>query len=70
MEAKANSIIKMIVPFNFPMFVEKFKQKTYDGTFIETIFNETITKLMAQERVGTADNYKRSINSLQSFKRT
>ncbi len=69
MEAKANSIIKTIKPFNFPVFIEKFKQKTYDGTFIETLFNETINKLMAQGRIGTASNYKQSINSLQSFKK-
>lgn len=68
LEAKANSIIKMITPFNFPVFIEKFKQKTFDGTFIETVFNETINKLKAQGRIGTADNYKRSIISLQSFK--
>jgi len=68
LEVKANSIIKIVKPFNFPVFIEKFKQKTYDGTFIETLYDEMINKLMAQGRVGTADNYQRSINSLQSFK--
>lgn len=59
----------MIHPFNFPVFEQKFMMKTYDGTFVETLFNEYINKLMAQGRVGTADNYKRRINSLQSFKK-
>lgn len=68
LKAKANSIIKMIIPFNFPVFIEKFKQKTFDGTFIETIYNETINKFKGLGRIGTADNYKRSIISLQSFK--
>lgn len=69
LEARANSIIKMVKPFNFPVFLEKFRQRTYDATFIETIYTEVINKLIAQGRVGTADNYKRSIISLQLFKK-
>ena len=69
LEAKANSIIKIVRPFNFPVFIEKFKQKTYDATYVETLYVEMINKLMAQCRVGTADNYKSSLQSLLLFKK-
>ena len=69
LEAKANSIIKIVRPFNFPVFIEKFKQKTYDATYVETLYVEIINKLMAQCRVGTADNYKSSLQSLLLFKK-
>ncbi|MGN6339352.1 MAG: phage integrase SAM-like domain-containing protein [Ginsengibacter sp.] len=69
LEAKANSIIKIVRPFNFPVFIEKFKQKTYDATYVETVYVEIINKLMAQCRVGTADNYKSSLQSLLLFKK-
>ena len=69
LEAKANSIIKIVRPFNFPVFIEKFKQKTYDATYIETLYVQMINKLMAQCRVGTADNYKSSLRSLLLFKK-
>ena len=66
---KANFLIKAIKPFNFPVFIERFNQKTYDETYVEQLFNETIAKLKAQGRVGTADNYQSSISSLRSFKK-
>lgn len=69
LEAKANSIIKIVRPFNFPVFIEKFKQKTYDATYLETLYVEIINKLMAQCRVGTADNYKSSLQSFLLFKK-
>ncbi len=69
LQAKANSIIKTLQPFNFPVFKERFKQKTYDSTFLETLYTEIINKLKGQGRIGTADNYQRSINSLQLFKK-
>src|SRR5437764_1068102 len=56
LQAKANSIIKALHPFNFPAFKERFKQKTYDSTFLETLYTEIINKLKGQGRIGTADN--------------
>lgn len=67
-EAKANFLIKEIKPFNFPVFEQRFKQKTYDSSFIETLYDEIIAKLRLQDRIGTADNYQRSINALKKFK--
>lgn len=67
-ENKANQLIKEIRPFNFPVFEQRYKQKTYDSAFIETLYDEMIEKLRLQERIGTADNYKRSINALKAFK--
>ena len=42
LQAKANSIIKTLQPFNFPVFKERFKQKTYDSAFLETLYTEII----------------------------
>jgi len=67
-ENKANQLVKEVKPFNFPVFEQRFKQKTYDSSFIETLFDEMIAKLRLQDRIGTADNYQRSINSLKAFK--
>lgn len=67
-ENKANQLIKEIKPFNFPIFEQRFKQKTYDSAFIETLYDEIIAKLRLQDRIGTADNYQRSINALKAFK--
>ena len=69
LESKANFLIKSIRPFNFPVFSERFNQKTYDEAYVELLFYETITKLKAQGRVGTADNYQSSISSLRTFKK-
>ena len=68
-ESKANAIIRTIRPFNFPVFSERFSQKTYDEAYVELLFNETIAKLKAQGKVGTDDNYQSSISSLRSFKK-
>lgn len=51
------------------VFRERFSQKTYDETYVELLFNETIAKLKAQGRVGTADNYQSSISSLRLFQK-
>lgn len=67
-ENKANQLVKEVKPFNFPVFEQRFKQKTYDSSFIETLFDEMIAKLRLQDRIGTADNYQRSINALKAFK--
>lgn len=69
LEAKAHTIIKTVKPFNFPVFSDRFLQKTFDDTYVELLYNETIAKLQAQGRLGTADNYKSSIRSLISFKK-
>ncbi len=35
-----------IHPFNFPVLEEKFILKTYDGTFVETLFISTYKNLL------------------------
>lgn len=67
-EAKAHHLLKEIKPFNFPVFERRFLQKSYDGSFVETIYNEIIAKLKLQDRIGTAENYQIAIRKLQKFK--
>lgn len=67
-EAKAVHLLKEIKPFNFPVFERRFLQKSYDGAFIETIFNEVIDRLKKEDRIGTAENYKLALRKLLKFK--
>lgn len=67
-EAKAVHLLKEIKPFNFPVFERRFLQKSYDGSFVETIFNEVIDRFKKQDRVGTAESYKLSLRKLLKFK--
>jgi integrase/recombinase XerD len=67
-EAKAHHLLKEIKPFNFPVFERRFLQKSYDGSFVETVYNEIIAKLKLQDRVGTAEGYQVSIRKLLKFK--
>lgn len=67
-EAKAVHLLKEIKPFNFPVFERRFLQKSYDGAFVETIFNEVINRFKQQDRVGTAESYKLSLRKLLKFK--
>lgn len=55
-------------PFNFPVFERRFLQKSYDGAFVETIYNEVINRFRQQDRIGTAENYKLSLRKLLKFK--
>lgn len=67
-EAKAVHLLKEIKPFNFPVFERRFLQKSYDGSFVETIFNEVIDRFNREDRVGTAESYKLSLRKLLKFK--
>ncbi|NCT93054.1 MAG: site-specific integrase [Chitinophagaceae bacterium] len=67
-EAKAVHLLKEIKPFNFPVFERRFLQKSYDGSFVETVFNEVIDRFNREDRVSTAENYKLSLRKLLKFK--
>jgi integrase len=67
-EAKAVHLLKEIKPFNFPVFERRFLQKSYDGAFVETIYNEVMERFKQQNRIGTAENYKVSLRKLLKFK--
>jgi integrase/recombinase XerD len=67
-EAKATYLLKEIKPFNFPIFERRFLQKSYDGSFVETIFNEVIDRFNREGRIGTAESYKLSLRKLLKFK--
>lgn len=67
-EAKAVHLLKEIKPFNFPVFERRFLQKSYDGAFVETIYNEVISRFKQQDRVGTAESYQLSLRKLLKFK--
>lgn len=67
-EAKAVHLLKEIKPFNFPVFERRFLQKSYDGAFVETIYNEVIGRFRNEDRIGTAENYKLGLRKLLKFK--
>ncbi len=67
-EAKAVHLLKEIKPFNFPVFERRFLQKSYDGSFVETIFNEVMDRFRQQDRIGTAESYKVALRKLLKFK--
>lgn len=66
--SKAIHLIKEIKPFSFPVFAQRFVQKSYDGEFVETIYNQVIQKLKDQGRIGTAESYQCGIRKLLKFK--
>ncbi|NCI45029.1 tyrosine-type recombinase/integrase [Sediminibacterium soli] len=67
-ESKAVYLLKDIKPFNFPAFERRFLQKSFDGSFVETIFNEVIERFRQQDRIGTAESYKVGLRKLLKFK--
>lgn len=67
-EAKAVHLLKEIKPFNFPVFERRFLQKSYDGAFVETIFNEVMDRFRKEDRIGTAESYKVGLRKLLKFK--
>lgn len=67
-ETKAAHLLKEIKPFNFPVFERRFLQKSYDGAFVETVYDEVISRFKRENRVGTAESYQVGIRKLLKFK--
>jgi integrase/recombinase XerD len=65
-ENKARTHIDKLPEFSFEIFEKLFKSPKGNPT-IKTHFESLIKKLKAEKRIGTADNYQTSLNSLLKF---
>lgn len=67
-QGKAKSVIEGMKFFTFPEFEKQFyNDRTSEGSLSDT-YKEYIERLKAEERVGTAQSYESSINSLKEFR--
>lgn len=68
-QAEAIEIIKILKPFSFTSFEKKFLQKLTYKDSLSSLYEQRITELTRQERIGTASSYQCSLNSLLAFKK-
>lgn len=64
---KANQIIDKLPDFSFSLFVRKLHQNRPTNETVYHFYQETIDQLRKEGRVGTADNYQSSMNSIKAF---
>lgn len=67
MLSRANEICKTLIPFSFEQFEKKYIRKTGDGGNVIYHYELKISKLKANNNLGTASNYEMSIRSLKLF---
>ncbi len=67
MEEKAIRVIESLPEFSFYAFEEAFFKKSTSSNLVFDAFEKTIIRLKGEGRVGTADSYKCSYNSLKKF---
>lgn len=66
-ELRADNVCKKLSPFSFTEFEKKYLRNTGDGASVIYQYNLTVTKLKAQNNIGTANNYDSSLKSLLAF---
>jgi site-specific recombinase XerD len=66
-EDKAIEIIKKLRGFTFSEFGYKFTGKTTDPQNVFHVFDEYITELEKEDRIGTANSYMCALSSLKKF---
>lgn len=64
---KANKICDDLPDFTFRLFESKFFQNKQSGTDVYLCYAETINRLRKNGKIGTANNYQCSMNSLRAF---
>jgi integrase/recombinase XerD len=67
-EANAKAIIKTLKPFGFNSFERKFSEKPIYQDPLAAAFQDKISQLKREGRLGTASSYECCIHSLQKFK--
>jgi integrase/recombinase XerD len=68
LEQKASDIIDTLSPFSFEIFKDKFNGKTISPKDVYNSINAYITKLEKENRHGSANAYRCTLNSLSLFK--
>lgn len=66
-EDKAINIIKELRAFSFSEFGARFTGKSIDSKSVFSVFEEYISVLKKEERIGSSDSYKYALNSLKRF---
>jgi integrase len=67
-EKKANDVIETLPFFTFPKFEELYLSNRDVVNNIASAFEQYITELREQERIGTAESYEVAKNSIEKFK--
>jgi len=67
-EANAKAIIKTLKPFGFNSFERKFSEKPIYQDPLAATFQDKISQLKREGRLGTASSYECCIHSLEKFK--
>lgn len=68
-EAKANDIIEKLELFTFPLFEKLYLRNREAINTISYAFDEYITQLKLEDRIGTAMSYDAAKSSLESFRK-
>ncbi len=66
-EDRANKIIDSLTIFSFELFAHKMFRKATDANNIVYHYEQYIQRLRQEEKIGTADSYQQSLNSLRKF---
>jgi site-specific recombinase XerD len=68
LEGKASEIIKELPFFTWNNFEKKFLKNKGNSSNISQAFNEYISQLLVEKRIGTAESYKCAKTSIHKFK--
>lgn len=66
-ENRANDEAEKLILFSFNSFERKFFRKSTDGNNLIHYYNQTIENCRAKGKIGTADSFKCSLNSITKF---
>lgn len=69
-EANALKLAEKLNPFTFEQFEKQLNRKAGEGVRIEFHYRQKIESLKSFEKLGTASNYRCSLNSFQEFIQT
>ena len=69
-ETRANDEARQMTVFNFAKFETKLFRKSSDKNNVQYYFDEAIKVNMENKKIGTAESYKYTFNSLAEFSRT
>lgn len=66
-QGRALEIISSMKAFDFYSFEKKFTSRSYGSNSVKQYFKDRIVSLQAEDRVGTADSYEQTLNSLLRY---
>ena len=66
-EARANEVAKQLTVFDFEQFETKFFRKSSDKNNVKYYFDTVIKNKTDDNKIGTAQSYKYTLNSLKQF---